>query len=183
MKTFKGIFVAVMALLWWQPSMAQETLTVELLEAADLDRGKRTFLRCRSCHTLAEGERNKVGPNLFGLFGNEARIREDFKYSQAMQSADFVWTPDKLNEWLVKPKEFLPGTIMNFNGLPKEADRINLIAYLIIETGGNIADIAGGDDVADQAATGEEDAGETMDGAATGSEAAGAADNEAPATE
>ena len=141
MKTFRRIFLGLLALMWWQPVQAQETITVEMLEAADMDRGKRTFLRCRSCHTLAEGERNKVGPNLYDLFGNEARIREDFKYSQALQSADFVWTPDKLNEWLVKPKEFLPGTIMNFNGLPKEADRINLIAYLIVETGGSIADI------------------------------------------
>lgn len=135
--------MGLVAALSWQPVQAQETLTVEMLEAADMDRGKRTFLRCRSCHTLAEGERNKVGPNLYDLFGNEARIREDFRYSQAMQDVDFVWNPDKLNEWLIRPKDFLPGTIMNFNGLPKEADRINLIAYLITETGGSLADIAG----------------------------------------
>jgi len=144
MKIIKGIFVGLVAVLSWQPVMAQEVITGEALEAADLDRGKRTFLRCRSCHTLAEGDRNKVGPNLWGLFGNDARLRDDFKYSQAMQNVDFVWTPDKLNEWLVKPREFLPGTIMNFNGLPKEADRINLVAYLIAETGGSIGDIVGG---------------------------------------
>jgi len=144
MKIFRGIFVGLVAVLSWQPVQAQEVITGELLEAADLDRGKRTFLRCRSCHTLAEGERNKVGPNLWGLFGNDARLRDDFKYSQAMQNVDFVWTPDQLNDWLIRPKEFLPGTIMNFNGLPKEADRINLVAYLIAETGGSISDVVGG---------------------------------------
>ena len=168
MKTLKGIFVAAMTLLWWQPVMAQDVIQSEALASADMTKGKRAFLRCRSCHTLAEGERNKVGPNLYGLFGQPVGIRDDFKYSQAVQSADFIWTPDKLNEWLIKPKEFLPGTIMNFNGLPKEADRINLIAYLIAETGGSIEDIAGAvdgaeaEDMSEDASSAIDDMSESM---------------------
>jgi len=70
--------------------------------------------------------------------------REEFNYSQALQDADFIWTPDKLNEWLTKPKDFLPDNKMAFVGLNREQDRINLIAYLIQET--QAAESTEGDD-------------------------------------
>ncbi len=134
MKKLVGL-VIVMAFTWLSgPAAAQEVLTDEILASADLEKGKRTFLRCRACHTLAEGERDKIGPNLWGIFGREAGTKEGFKYSQALQAADFVWTADKLNEWLAKPKDFLPGNNMAFVGLNREADRISLIAYLVRET-------------------------------------------------
>ncbi len=122
-----------------QVASAQEVVTQEMLDGADLAKGKRVFLRCRACHTIEDGGKNKVGPNLFGLFGNQVGLRDDFKYSVALQEADFIWEPDKLNEWLIKPKNFLPGNKMAFVGLNREADRINLIAYLVEETKSDVA--------------------------------------------
>lgn len=41
-----------------------------------------------------------------------------------------VWDAETLNAFLTKPREYAPGTKMAFNGLRKEEDRANVIAYL-----------------------------------------------------
>jgi cytochrome c len=40
------------------------------------------------------------------------------------------WTPEALIAFLDDPKGVVPGTKMNFAGLPKPEDRANVIAYL-----------------------------------------------------
>ena len=52
-------------------------------EMTSMERGAILYKRCRACHTLGEGERNKVGPNLWQVFGRTAGSREDFNYSAA----------------------------------------------------------------------------------------------------
>lgn len=112
------------------PAAAQD----EMSEADLLKRGKRVFVLCRSCHTLEEGGRNKVGPNLHGMFGREAGMAEGFRYSDVVKESGIVWSGETLEEWLVKPKDFLPGNKMAFAGVRKESDRLALITYLKIET-------------------------------------------------
>ena len=135
MKRFIPGFIGFFAWLFALPAMGQDVVTDEQLLAADLKKGQRAFLRCRACHTLGEDERNKVGPNLWEIFGNEIGVRDDFNYSKVLREADLVWTADLLNEWLIKPKDFLPGNKMAFVGLPREQQRVDLIAYLMRETG------------------------------------------------
>ena len=103
--------------------------------SADYDRGKRTFRQCQSCHTIEDGGPAVLGPNLYGLFGREAGSKEGFAYSNALQEADFVWTPDKLEQWLANPRSFLPGNRMSFAGVRRPEDRHAVIAYLMINTG------------------------------------------------
>jgi len=102
---------------------------------ADYARGRRTFKLCQSCHTTAEGAGPLVGPNLYGLFGREAGSAPGFEYSQALQDADFIWTPDKVDHWLENPQTFLKGNRMTFAGVRKPEDRTAVIAYLMTETG------------------------------------------------
>ncbi len=102
---------------------------------ADYARGRRTFKLCQSCHTTAEGAGPLVGPNLYGLFGREAGSAPGFQYSQALQDADFIWTPDKVDHWLENPQTFLKGNRMTFAGVRKPEDRTAVIAYLMTETG------------------------------------------------
>lgn len=101
---------------------------------ADWDAGRRQFRRCGSCHTVTADGGNRVGPNLYGMFGREVGTAENFDYSAAMENADFVWTPEQLDDWLANPREYLPGNRMSFVGLRNEEDRINAIAYLLMET-------------------------------------------------
>lgn len=102
---------------------------------ADIDNGKAKFAMCRSCHTIVEGGANLTGPNLHGVFGRKAGALENYKYSDAVKNAGFVWDAEHLDKWLAEPRTFLPGTKMTFAGLKAEKDRIDLIAFLKVETG------------------------------------------------
>ena len=102
---------------------------------ADLANGKAKFALCQSCHTIAPGGANMTGPNLHGVFGKTSASNPDFKYSDALKAAGWVWDADHLNQWLEKPQTFLPGTKMTFAGLKEPKDRVDLIGYLMVETG------------------------------------------------
>ena len=97
--------------------------------------GARTWKLCQSCHLTAEGAGNLVGPNLHGIFGRQVATVEGFAYSPALQAETFIWTPEQLDHWLENPRTFVPGNRMSFSGVRKEADRLGVIAYLMVETG------------------------------------------------
>lgn len=102
---------------------------------ADLANGKAKFGLCQSCHTIAPGGANMTGPNLHGVFGKTSASNPDFKYSDALKNAGWVWDASHLDQWLAQPRTFLPGTKMSFAGLKDAKDRTDLIAYLMVETG------------------------------------------------
>jgi len=106
-----------------------------LLASADPEKGKVQFLQCRACHSLEAGGANKVGPNLYGVFGRIAGGAPGFNYSDAITQSSIVWSAESLNDWLARPSDFLPGNRMVFVGIRKPEDRANLIAYLKRETG------------------------------------------------
>lgn len=107
---------------------------------ASYSAGKRVFKLCSTCHTVAEGGPNTIGPNLYQIFGRQVGAAEGFNYSEAVGNADFIWTPDKLDEWLESPRNFLPGNRMTFQGVRKPTDREAVIAYLMVETGWQAAE-------------------------------------------
>ena len=98
--------------------------------AANPMRGKLLFLRCASCHAIAESASIKVGPNLHGVIGRKAGSLPGYAYSPAMKATAFSWTPVMLDKWLTRPNALVPGTSMAFEGMASEADRQALIAYL-----------------------------------------------------
>ena len=77
---------------------------------ADIDNGKAKFAMCRSCHTIVEGGANLTGPNLHGVFGRKAGALDNYKYSEAVKNAGFVWDAEHLDKWLAEPRTFLPGS-------------------------------------------------------------------------
>jgi cytochrome c len=101
----------------------------QALAEADLAKGEKIFKKCKICHSLEEGKK-KVGPSLAGLFGRTAGTVEGYKFSKAMKESGIVWDEDTLDTYLTKPKDMVPKTKMNFPGLKKEQDRIDIIAYL-----------------------------------------------------
>jgi cytochrome c len=103
--------------------------------AAALEQGRRAFLKCRACHTLAEGEKNLVGPNLWNLFTRAPLGATGFSYSPAFTKAAHSWTPETLDAFIEKPSKYIAGTRMVFAGIPDAEQRANLIAWLAQETG------------------------------------------------
>ena len=121
------------------PDAAEKTAILATLpapwNAGDLDNGRRVFARCRSCHTITEGGPNMTGPNLYGIFGQQAGTHAGFNYSAALKGAGFEWDGERLDHWLENPRTFLQGTKMSFAGIPDATDRRDVIAFLKVETG------------------------------------------------
>ncbi|HHI70559.1 MAG TPA: cytochrome c family protein [Rhodobacteraceae bacterium] len=112
-----------------QESATDEPSFEDLLAAADPAKGEKTFGKCKACHKLEQGA-NATGPYLYGVVGRDVASVADFGYSDTLKGLGGQWTPDRLNEFLTKPKDYAPGTKMGFSGLKKITDRANLIAYL-----------------------------------------------------
>lgn len=101
---------------------------------ADLTNGARQFRRCQSCHTLNEGGRHTVGPNLHGIMGRAAAAAEGFSYSRQLTEAGLTWDVETLDAWIENPRAMVPGNRMSFVGLRTEDDRRDVIGYLAVET-------------------------------------------------
>ena len=62
--------------------------------------------------------------------GRKAGAREDFRYSNPMRRADFVWNEANLREYLADPQAKVKGNRMPFGGLRDAKDIEDVIAYL-----------------------------------------------------
>ena len=98
----------------------------------DGSEGSKYFLLCVACHSLKEGETNKVGPNLYGFFGSKAGTREGFKYTQNLIDSGIVWDRENLRKWIENPAAMVPSTSMAFVGL-KEKDRQDALMDYILK--------------------------------------------------
>ena len=79
---------------------------------------------------MMEGD-NRLGPNLHNIIGRKAGSLPNYGYSSAMKGADFVWDNEKLDSFIAKPDEVVPGTSMKpYGGLASVEDRSKLIAFL-----------------------------------------------------
>lgn len=101
--------------------------------AQDATKGERLFRRCVACHTIDDGGPNRIGPNLYGIYGADIAAKGDFRYSKALSDIDGVWTEENLNAFLLSPRAFALGTKMAYAGLRKEEDRADLIAWLKLQ--------------------------------------------------
>jgi len=101
---------------------------------ADLVRGKDLQgKKCGACHFVQASRGNQVGPNLHGVFERGVAKAEKYNYSPALKAfAEPKWTPELLDQWLLSPDSFVPGTAMRLNGITDEAERRDIIAYLLI---------------------------------------------------
>ena len=101
-----------------------------LAQAGDVS-GQQAFNNaCRTCHMVREGD-NRLGPNLHKIVGRKAGSLPDYAFSSAMKEADFVWDEEKLDRFIAKPDEVVPGNNMKpYGGLSSGDDRKKIIAFL-----------------------------------------------------
>lgn len=112
----------------------------------DAEAGKKVFNKCKSCHTIADAEGNKIvkggrtGPNLYGLYSRVAGST-DFKYGKSMiqaGEAGLVWNEENFAQFVADPKKYLAEytgdarakSKMSFK-LRKEQDAANVWAYIV----------------------------------------------------
>lgn len=102
-------------------------------QAQDTTKGERLFRRCAACHTIDENGKDRIGPNLYGIMGQDIAFKEGFRYSKALQAIEGNWTEEALDQFLLSPRTFARGTKMAFAGLRKPQDRADLIAWLKLQ--------------------------------------------------
>ncbi|WP_445785255.1 c-type cytochrome [Sphingorhabdus sp.] len=101
-----------------------------LLATADVAKGEAVFKKCVACHTIAQGDANGIGPNLWAAMGKPHGHVAGFSYSDALKSVPGNWDWEGMDKWLANPKKYAPGTKMTFAGLGNPEERANLILYL-----------------------------------------------------
>lgn len=108
-------------------------------KSGDFQSGKKQFKQCAACHTVTEGGKNKVGPNLWGIVGRDVAALDSFKYSKALRKVDGVWTHEFLDRYLKSPRRAVKGTRMAFAGIKNDNKRADLLAFLAAQSSGAVA--------------------------------------------
>jgi cytochrome c len=98
--------------------------------AQDVAAGEQSFKKCLPCHSVGEGAKNKVGPELNGLDGRKSGSAESFNYTEANKNSGLTWNESTFKEYIKDPRAKIPGTKMVFAGIKNEDEVNNLWAYL-----------------------------------------------------
>ena len=98
--------------------------------AQDAAAGETSFKKCLACHSIGEGAKNKVGPELNGLDGRKAGTAPDYNYSEANKNSGITWNEASFKEYIKDPKAKVPGTKMFFAGIKNEKEVNDLWAYV-----------------------------------------------------
>ena len=96
----------------------------------DTAAGKQLFdLHCSACHYL-NVERHDAGPHLVGIIGRRASEVGGYRFSDAFDLLDVVWTRNSITRFLTDPQQFAPGTSMMPSGIDEAEARV-IADYII----------------------------------------------------
>lgn len=149
---------------------------MHLIASADIAQGEKLSKACAACHSFDNGGADKIGPNLWDVFGGKKAHRSGFAYSATLAGMEGSWGYKELNYFLWKPKAYVEGTKMNYIGLKKPEDRAAMIAWLRTLSGSPKALPSDADIAAEKAELepAEEAAPESAEGGAAAAEPAAA---------
>lgn len=123
---------------------------LHMIATADVAKGQKLSKACAACHSFDDGGPHKVGPNLYGIVGMAVAGKDGYQYSSAMSEKGGEWSYLSLNQYLWKPKKYVPGTKMSYAGLKKPEDRAAIIAWL--HTLGSNAPLPSEEEIAEEKA-------------------------------
>jgi len=103
---------------------------IQVAHAQDVAAGEQSFKKCFPCHSIGEGAKNKVGPELNGLDGRHSGSAPDFTYSDANKNSGITWNEATFKEYIKDPRAKIPNTKMIFPGIKNEKEAGDLWAYL-----------------------------------------------------
>jgi cytochrome c len=98
--------------------------------AQDVAAGENSFKKCMACHSIGEGAKNKVGPELNGLDGRHSGSAPGYSYSDANKNSGITWNKEQFLEYIKDPKGKIPGTKMAFAGIKNEKEANDLWAFI-----------------------------------------------------
>lgn len=108
----------------------------DLMLSANKEEGKKLFKKCIMCHSIAEGGKNKIGPNLWNIVNAKKASNSSYNYSNALSQYGGIWDVESLFKFLYNPKQYVEGTSMSFIGIKNFQNIANIIKYL--ESQGNL---------------------------------------------
>lgn len=110
-------------------------------DEASLAAAKETAAWCVQCHNVVPSTEHLLGPNLVGVFNQQAGIAEGYgRYSQSVVDAGLkgiYWNRENLAEFLTDGSTFIPGNLMNspldLSDPAKLSQVLDYIEYLSVE--------------------------------------------------
>ena len=106
------------------------TAVAQTAQAQDVAAGEQSFKKCFPCHSIGEGAKNKVGPELNGIDGRHSGSAPDYSYSDANKNSGITWNEAVFKEYIKDPRAKIPSTKMIFAGIKNEKETGDLWAYL-----------------------------------------------------
>jgi cytochrome c len=103
---------------------------IQVAQAQDVAAGEQSFKKCFPCHSIGEGAKNKVGPELNGLDGRHSGTAPDFNYTDANKNSGLTWSEATFKDYIKDPRAKIPNTKMIFPGIKNEKEAGDLWAYL-----------------------------------------------------
>src|SRR4029077_20246370 len=76
--------------------------------AQDVAAGEASFKKCLACHSIGDGAKNKVGPQLNGIDGRKSGTAPDYSYSDANKNSGITWGKDVFLEYITDPRAKIP---------------------------------------------------------------------------
>ena len=102
----------------------------ERLVSANIKKGEAYTKKCSVCHSFKNDGKNKLGPNLYNIYGRKIASIKNFAYSKALKNLKSNWDIVNLDNFLLNPKKWAPGTKMVFIGIKNDQERAQVIKYL-----------------------------------------------------
>ncbi|AFZ81554.1 cytochrome C, putative [Theileria equi strain WA] len=110
-----------------------------VLPEGSAKRGAKLFKKyCQQCHSMRPDNRqiggfSNFGPTLFNVYCRTAGTEDvsGLSATDGLQNAGIVWNDANLMRYMKNPERYVNSKIgMNFSGLPKFQDRVDVVHFL-----------------------------------------------------